>query len=64
MCGTATSASCANKISVRNSRPNENEMANNRSTFGPLTGFNPRRYVAQDNSEMFWPCQEGGVCTV
>ena len=42
----------------------QNETANHRSTFGPLTGFKARRYVAQDNLEMFWPCQEGGVCTV
>jgi hypothetical protein len=41
-----------------------NRPASIDSTLGPLTRFNMERYVAQDNSEMFWPSQKGGVFTV
>ena len=63
MCGTTTAGNREQNF-LRKFQSPKNEMANNRSTLGPLTGFNARRYGGQDNSEMFWPSQEGGVCTV
>ena len=45
---------------ARNSNLYKNETANDRSTLGPLTGRNARRYVAQDNLEMIWPSRREG----